>query len=88
MQPPHKTLNLDKFGCVISYNKAVVDYNNMLKEALRQTRLDLPNASLIYVDIHAVLLELFQHPTSHGNYILGLNSGTLILYKLDFQNAM
>ncbi|XWS35856.1 hypothetical protein CRYUN_Cryun20dG0032700 [Craigia yunnanensis] len=66
VQLPHKTLNLDKFGCVISYSKAVVDYNNMLKKALRQSRRDLPNASLIYVDIHAVLLELFQHPTSHG----------------------
>ncbi|PQP93601.1 GDSL esterase/lipase [Prunus yedoensis var. nudiflora] len=41
---------LDAFGCSISYNNAVVDYNNMLKEALRQTRGSLPNASLIYVD--------------------------------------
>ncbi|EOX95801.1 Esterase, putative isoform 2 [Theobroma cacao] len=63
---PHNTSDLDKFGCLTSYNKAVVDYNNMLKEALSQTRRDLPNASLIYVDTHAVLLELFQHPTAHG----------------------
>ncbi|OMP08571.1 Lipase, GDSL [Corchorus olitorius] len=62
----HNTSDLDKFGCLISYNKAVVDYNNMLKEALTQTRRDLANASVIYVDTHAVLLELFQHPTSHG----------------------
>jgi phospholipase/lecithinase/hemolysin len=44
----------------------VVDYNNMLKKALSQTRMELPKASLIYVDIHAILLELFQHPGSHG----------------------
>ncbi|XP_022759573.1 GDSL esterase/lipase At4g01130 [Durio zibethinus] len=66
VQLPHKTTDLDKFGCLISYNKAVVDYNNMLKVALSQTRRVIPNASVIYVDTHAVLLELFQHPTSHG----------------------
>ncbi|KAI8023629.1 GDSL esterase/lipase [Camellia lanceoleosa] len=63
---PHNSSDLDAFGCVISYNNAVVDYNNMLKEALNQTRKAIPDASLIYVDTHAVLLELFQHPTSHG----------------------
>ncbi|KAE7999407.1 hypothetical protein FH972_003840 [Carpinus fangiana] len=57
---------LDNFGCMVSYNNAVVEYNNMLKETLRQTREALPNASLIYVDTHSVLLELFHHPTSHG----------------------
>ncbi|CAN6704488.1 unnamed protein product [Malus baccata var. baccata] len=56
---------LDAFGCLIAYNKAVVDYNNLLKEALSQTRGSLPNASLVYVDTSSVLLELFRHPTSH-----------------------
>ncbi|BBG97617.1 GDSL-like Lipase/Acylhydrolase superfamily protein, partial [Prunus dulcis] len=59
---------LDAFGCSISYNNAVVDYNNMLKETLRQTRGSLTNASLIYVDTSSVLLELFRHPTSHVWY--------------------
>ncbi|CAL5397733.1 unnamed protein product [Camellia sinensis] len=63
---PHNSSDLDAFRCVISYNNAVVDYNNMLKEALNQTRQAIPDASLIYVDTHAVLLELFQHPISHG----------------------
>ncbi|CAL5397762.1 unnamed protein product [Camellia sinensis] len=62
---PHNNSDLDAFRCVISYNNAVVDYNSMLKEALNQTRQAIPDASLIYVDTHAVLLELFQHPTSH-----------------------
>ncbi|CAL5397647.1 unnamed protein product [Camellia sinensis] len=61
----HNSFDLDAFRCVISYNNAVVDYNNMLKKALNQTRQAIPDASLIYVDTHAVLLELFQHPTSH-----------------------
>ncbi|KAF3648289.1 GDSL esterase/lipase [Capsicum annuum] len=63
---PHNTSDIDQFGCMISYNNAVVDYNNMLKAALAQTRKKLADANVVYVDTHAVLLELFQHPTSHG----------------------
>ncbi|KAI3444459.1 hypothetical protein Pfo_001124 [Paulownia fortunei] len=63
---PHNSSDIDLFGCMISYNNAVVDYNSMLKEALRQTRTDIPDANIIYADIHSVMLELFQHPTSHG----------------------
>ena len=66
VQLHHSTSDIDASGCLISYNKAVVDYNNMLKKALSQARMALPEASLIYVDIHAILLELFQHPSSHG----------------------
>ncbi|XP_059634292.1 GDSL esterase/lipase At4g01130 [Cornus florida] len=63
---PHNNSDLDKYGCMISLNNAVVEYNNMLKEALLQTRQQLPHASVIYVDTHAVLLKLFQHPKSYG----------------------
>lgn len=63
---PHNSSDIDTFGCLISYNSAVVDYNNMLQQELKEARKELPNASLVYVDIHAILLELFQHPTSHG----------------------
>ncbi|KAJ1414681.1 SGNH hydrolase superfamily [Sesbania bispinosa] len=63
---PHDSSDLDDFGCMVSYNNAVVDYNNMLKQTLTQTRQSLSDASVIYVDTHSVLLELFQHPTSHG----------------------
>ena len=63
---PHRSSDLDEFGCMISYNNAVVDYNNMLKEAIEQTRADLPDAYVIYVDTHSVLLDLFQHPTAYG----------------------
>ncbi|KAG5565956.1 hypothetical protein RHGRI_001769 [Rhododendron griersonianum] len=63
---PHNRSDLDAFGCMVSYNNAVVDYNNMLKAALTQTRQAIPDASVIYVDTHAVLLDLFQHPISHG----------------------
>lgn len=66
VQLPHTNSDLDQFGCMVSYNNAVVEYNNMLKEAITQTRQQLSDAHVIYVDTHSVLLHLFQHPTSHG----------------------
>ncbi|XP_075643790.1 GDSL esterase/lipase At4g01130 [Castanea sativa] len=66
VERPNNSSDVDEFGCVISYNNAVVDYNNMLKETLTQTGEALSNASLIYVDTHSVLLQLFRHPTSYG----------------------
>ncbi|KAL0008539.1 hypothetical protein SO802_010041 [Lithocarpus litseifolius] len=66
VERPNNSSDVDDFGCVISYNNAVVDYNNMLKETLTQTGEALSNASLIYVDTHSVLLQLFRHPTSYG----------------------
>ncbi|XP_058742582.1 GDSL esterase/lipase At4g01130-like [Vicia villosa] len=63
---PRNSTDLDEFGCMVPYNNGVVNYNKLLKEALKQTRESLSNASVIYVDIYSVLLELFQHPSSHG----------------------
>lgn len=62
----HNKTDLDALGCLIPYNNVVNEYNSMLKETLNETRQSLPKASLIYVDTHSILLELFQHPTSHG----------------------
>ncbi|CAA0842535.1 GDSL esterase/lipase [Striga hermonthica] len=62
----HTASDIDKFGCMISYNNAVVEYNSLLKEALRKTRGEIDGANVIYVDTHSVLLDLFQHPSSHG----------------------
>ncbi|XP_010251552.1 PREDICTED: GDSL esterase/lipase At4g01130 [Nelumbo nucifera] len=66
VQLPHNSSDLDMYGCMVSYNNAVMDYNNMLKNALTQTRRALPDASVIYVDIYSIMLELFRHPKSHG----------------------
>ncbi|KAI9109935.1 hypothetical protein K1719_018976 [Acacia pycnantha] len=66
VQLPHESSDIDEFGCLISYNNAVLDYNSMLKQTLNQTRATLSDASIIYVDTHSVLLHLFQHPKSHG----------------------
>ncbi|KAK4339354.1 hypothetical protein RND71_040816 [Anisodus tanguticus] len=51
---PHESSDLDQFGCMISYNNAVVDYNNMLKAALAQTRKEITDANVVYVDTHGL----------------------------------
>ncbi|KAI3444458.1 hypothetical protein Pfo_001123 [Paulownia fortunei] len=66
VQLPHGSSDIDSSGCMMSYNNAVNEYNSLLKQALVQARQDLHDANVIYVDTHSALLELFQHPTSHG----------------------
>ncbi|PKA63616.1 GDSL esterase/lipase [Apostasia shenzhenica] len=63
---PHESSDLDEYGCMTSYNNAVNDYNILLNQTLQQTRLQLQNCSLIYVDTYSVKLELFRHPQNHG----------------------
>ncbi|KAL5718844.1 hypothetical protein ACHQM5_011706 [Ranunculus cassubicifolius] len=65
-QLPHASSDLDEHGCMVSYNNEVVNYNNMLKDVLAQTRKDLPDASIIHVDTHSLILELFRNPKGHG----------------------
>ncbi|CAI9763830.1 unnamed protein product [Fraxinus pennsylvanica] len=60
------SVDQDASGCKISYNNAVNEYNNMLKDALQQTRNDLSGANVIYVNTNAALLDLYQNPKSHG----------------------
>lgn len=81
---PHNSSDLDEFGCMVSYNNAVVDYNKMLKESLKQTRESISDASVIYVDTYTVLLELFRYPTSHGSntYLLACFKRTLLIVMI------
>ncbi|XP_051145269.1 GDSL esterase/lipase At4g01130-like [Andrographis paniculata] len=62
----HDPSDVDKAGCMVSLNNAVQEFNSALKDTLEQTRQELKDANIIYVDTHSVLLELYQNPTSHG----------------------
>ncbi|XP_010427723.1 PREDICTED: GDSL esterase/lipase At4g01130-like [Camelina sativa] len=62
----HTVSDLDKFGCLISVNNAVKYYNELLNKTLSETRAELKNATVIYLDTHKILLDLFQHPKSYG----------------------
>ncbi|ESQ37750.1 hypothetical protein EUTSA_v10028725mg [Eutrema salsugineum] len=62
----HTASDLDKFGCLISVNKAVEYYNALLKKTLSKTRTEVKNATVIYLDTHKILFDLFQYPNSYG----------------------
>ncbi|XP_065875970.1 GDSL esterase/lipase At3g26430-like [Euphorbia lathyris] len=57
-QLPIKPEQLDKYGCVISYNDGAQYLNQILKEAVIQLRKDLPLAALTYVDIYSLKYTL------------------------------
>ncbi|GER57406.1 GDSL esterase/lipase [Striga asiatica] len=66
VQFPHQSSDYDSYGCLGSYNNAVNEYNYALKDAVEQTKQELKDANLMYVDTYSVLQDLFQNPTSHG----------------------
>ncbi|KAF7099506.1 hypothetical protein CFC21_101132 [Triticum aestivum] len=63
---PHSSDDLDEYGCMTSYNSAVVYYNELLNNSLAKVRKTLQKASIMYVDKYSVMLELFRHPEAHG----------------------
>ncbi|EYU38913.1 hypothetical protein MIMGU_mgv1a0134771mg, partial [Erythranthe guttata] len=66
-QVSHEESDIDQWGCMFSFNNAVRDYISALKDSLQQARQeDLRGANVFYVDNHAIQLELYQNPTSHG----------------------
>ncbi|GER26472.1 GDSL esterase/lipase [Striga asiatica] len=65
-QVSHESSDIDSFGCMMSFNNVVREYNSVLNKTLHSTRHELPDANIIYVDTHSVILELYQRPTSHG----------------------
>ncbi|XP_078170227.1 GDSL-like Lipase/Acylhydrolase superfamily protein [Carex rostrata] len=67
-QLPHNALDMDQYGCLVSYNKAVTHYNRLLLQSLNNIRGIVPGANVVYFDKHAVLLELFRNPKAHSFY--------------------
>ncbi|KAI4976976.1 hypothetical protein ZWY2020_050583 [Hordeum vulgare] len=63
---PHGSDDLDEYGCMTSYNSAVVYYNELLNSTLAEDRNMLQDASIVLVDKYSAMLELFQHPEDHG----------------------
>ncbi|KAM0894857.1 hypothetical protein ACQ4PT_024289 [Festuca glaucescens] len=63
---PHNGNDLDEYGCMTTYNSAVVYYNDLLNNSLARDRKTLQDASIVYVDKYSIMLELFQHPEAHG----------------------
>ncbi|KAK7301373.1 hypothetical protein RJT34_12236 [Clitoria ternatea] len=56
----------DSYGCAEQYNAVAQNFNQKLKEALAQLRLQLPLAAITYVDIYSAKFLLFKNPKKYG----------------------
>jgi len=56
----------DANGCAKQYNDVAQYFNQKLKEAVVQLRIDLPLAAITLVDIYTVKYSLFTNPLTSG----------------------
>ena len=57
---------VDKYGCVGSFNELAQFFNHRLKETVDQLREELPKAAITYVDIYSVKYALITQATRYG----------------------
>lgn len=59
--------DLDSFGCLSSYNSAARLFNEALYHSSQKLRTELKDATLVYVDIYAIKIDLIANATKYGN---------------------
>ncbi|GJX14922.1 GDSL esterase/lipase-like protein [Tanacetum coccineum] len=57
---------VDKYGCVGSFNELAQFFNHRLKGTVDQLREELPKAAITYVDIYSVKYALITQATRYG----------------------
>lgn len=59
--------DLDSLGCLSSYNSAARLFNEALNHLSQKLRIQLKDATLVYVDIYAIKYDLITNATKYGN---------------------
>ncbi|KAG6543828.1 hypothetical protein Mapa_014668 [Marchantia paleacea] len=62
----HDATQLDNFGCLAPYNTLVRSYNVLLKQALVDLRVQLPLATIVYLDNYQLQHNLLFNNTQNG----------------------
>ncbi|OAE22326.1 hypothetical protein AXG93_1504s1360 [Marchantia polymorpha subsp. ruderalis] len=62
----HDATQLDNFGCLAPYNTLVRSYNVQLKQALVDLRVQLPLATIVYLDNYQLQHNLLFNNTQNG----------------------
>ncbi|XP_057802585.1 GDSL esterase/lipase LIP-4-like [Salvia miltiorrhiza] len=57
---------VDEYGCVSDRNKAAAAFNSQLERLCRELRLEMGDATIVYVDIYSIKLDLIVNATSYG----------------------
>ncbi|CAH9118050.1 unnamed protein product [Cuscuta epithymum] len=58
--------DLDDYGCLKSLNEAAQIFNTQLKTICEQLRVELKNATIVYVDIYSIKYSLISNSTLYG----------------------
>ncbi|XP_070012564.1 GDSL esterase/lipase LIP-4-like isoform X1 [Nicotiana sylvestris] len=58
--------DLDDYGCIKSMNEAAETFNNQLRALCEQLRLQMKDATIVYVDIYAIKYDLIAHSSAYG----------------------
>ncbi|KAM3358177.1 GDSL esterase/lipase LIP-4 isoform X1 [Capsicum galapagoense] len=58
--------DLDDYGCVKSMNEAAEAFNNQLRDLCKQLRLQMKDATIVYVDMYAIKYDLIANSSTYG----------------------
>ncbi|CAN4113365.1 unnamed protein product [Withania somnifera] len=58
--------DLDDYGCIKSMNEAAKTFNNQLRALCEQLRLQMKDATIVYVDMYAIKYDLIANSGSYG----------------------
>lgn len=65
---PTTVAQMDKFGCDREFNEVAQFFNSKLKEAVVQLRKELPEATIVYVDVYKVKYTLISNAQKYGKH--------------------
>ncbi|KAJ8573672.1 hypothetical protein K7X08_010183 [Anisodus acutangulus] len=58
--------DLDDYGCIKSMNEAAKAFNNQLRALCEQLRLQIKDATIVYVDMYAIKYDLIANASTYG----------------------
>lgn len=57
---------LDRYGCLKSFNDAAEAFNDGLYALCEEMRSELKNATIVHVDMYTIKYDLFANSTTYG----------------------
>lgn len=62
--------DLDEHGCISSYNAAARLFNEALIHSCQEMRLEMKDATIVYVDIYSIKYDLISNAAKYGKLFL------------------
>lgn len=73
VRQPISEAQMDEFGCAREFNEVAQYFNSKLKAVVMQLRKEMPEATILYVDVYKVKYTLISNAQKYGElaYALG-----------------